>query len=230
MESTESLIQKIHAAFDGNEFPGERWLQGSYEGSEPYEEVGPFEEQRDWRTIDPAFLDAHYSALSYFSEAGFRYFLPAFLIADVQGKLETAEPLFHLISGFYDFTVEMPTSRGTFELKSGGSELVNPRRYGAMTSFDYARYRLSIFTREEASAIVAYLRFKQEHDDEGFDQPRIQSALDLFWLDREKNAPPSGRLEKHLADQAAYLAAVRADHPEFNIGPDGKPVSSPGGL
>lgn len=45
-------------------------------------------------------LDAHYSALSFFSEAAFRFFFPAYLIADLRGELRTADPLFHLTGGF----------------------------------------------------------------------------------------------------------------------------------
>ncbi len=95
---------------------------------------------------------------------------------------------------------------------------MNPRRYGAMTSFDYARYRLSIFTREEASAIVAYLKYKYAHDEDGFEMPGIQAALDLFWSDREQNAPAAASLRRHLADEEEYLAAVLADKPELNPG------------
>jgi hypothetical protein len=77
MGDREVVIGKIRAAFAGNEHPGGRYLQGSFEGCEPYEEVGPFENVEDWRGIDAAFLDGHANALSFFSEAGFRYFLPA---------------------------------------------------------------------------------------------------------------------------------------------------------
>jgi hypothetical protein len=43
MSHRETVIQKFEAAFAGNEFPGARLLQGSFEGCEPYDEVGPFE-------------------------------------------------------------------------------------------------------------------------------------------------------------------------------------------
>ena len=45
-------------------------------------------------------LDAGYDALSFFSEGGFRYFLPANLIADLGKQLQTADPVFHLMNGF----------------------------------------------------------------------------------------------------------------------------------
>jgi hypothetical protein len=94
MSDRETVIGKIEVAFAGNAFPGARFLQGSFEGCEPYDEVGPFEKLEDWRGIEAAFLDGRASALSYFSEAGFRFFLPAYLISDLRGLLYTADPLF----------------------------------------------------------------------------------------------------------------------------------------
>src|SRR5688500_9495509 len=90
MSDEEAVIEEIQTAFAGNRFPGGRFLQGSFEGCEPYEEVGPFETLEDWRGIDADFLDGHANALSFFSEAGFRYFLPAYLVADLRGLLYTA--------------------------------------------------------------------------------------------------------------------------------------------
>ena len=86
MLTSDAVIEKILTAFAGNEHPGARFLQGSFEGCEPYDEVGPFEKLDDWRGIEAGFLDGHASALSFFSEAGFRFFLPAYLISDLRGR------------------------------------------------------------------------------------------------------------------------------------------------
>jgi Family of unknown function (DUF6714) len=153
--TSEAVIEKIQAAFAGNEHPGARFLQGSFEGCEPYDEVGPLEKLEDWQGIEARFLDGHASALSFFSEAGFRFFLPAYLISDLRGLLYTADPLFHLTHGFSDWSTEIPGGDRTLVMRHGKSSLMNPRRYGSMASYDYARYRRSIFTREEADAIVA---------------------------------------------------------------------------
>ena len=77
--AAEGVIQAIHDGFRWSTYPGDAWLQGSTEGCEPFEEVGPFRGRSDWTAIEPAFLDAHYCALSFFSEAGF--FAAAFLAA-----------------------------------------------------------------------------------------------------------------------------------------------------
>ncbi len=61
MSEREVVIEKIKRAFAGNEHPGGRFLQGSFEGCEPYEEIGPFEQEDDWRGIDAGFLDGHAS-------------------------------------------------------------------------------------------------------------------------------------------------------------------------
>lgn len=164
----------------------------------------------DWKGIEAGFLDCHASALSFFSEAGFRYFLPAYLISDLRGRLYTADPLFHLTHGFSDWTSEVPAGDHTLLMKHGRSALLNPRRFGAMTFCDYARYRLSVFTREEASAIVAYLEYKRDSDPDGIDTHVIEAALDSFWLERSQTAPRAESLGEHIAQQEEYLATIRS--------------------
>jgi hypothetical protein len=217
MSAREAVIEEIQRAFAGNAHPGGRFLQGSFEGSEPYEEVGPFEKEEDWRGIDAGFLDGHANALSFFSEAGFRYFLPAYLISDLRGQLQTADPLFHLTHGFSDWTTEVPSGERTFVIRHGRSAFINPRRYGAMTSYDYARWRLSVFTREEAKAIVAYLEFKRDLDPDVIDRTAIDTALKSFWLERARTAPEARSLEQQLAEQKEYLSAI-SPHLEESTG------------
>ena len=77
-----------------------------------------------------------------------------------------------------------------------------------MTSYDYARWRLSVFTREEANAIVAYLEFKRDLDSDIVDRTAIDAALDSFWLERARTAPQASNLEQHITKQEEYLAAI----------------------
>src|SRR5262245_25648763 len=105
MSDQEAIIAKIQAAFGANDYPGDYYLQGSFDGTEPEDEVGPFRGKQVWGEIEPDFLDAHAAALSFFSEAGLRFFLPAYLVADLRDQLSTADPLFHLIHGFFDETM-----------------------------------------------------------------------------------------------------------------------------
>jgi hypothetical protein len=165
--------QLIVAAFASVERPGNWALRGSNEGEEPYLVEREFEDKGDWRTVDPVFLDeapdGFASALSLFSDEAFRYFLPAYLIADLDGRLERVDPAFHLVHGLDDAT------RG---------ENVNPRRYGARTKFEERRHRLSAFTPPEARAIVAYLRYKAEHADLERDRIEIEQAIRNYWSER----------------------------------------------
>ncbi len=209
MSDRQTIIDQIRQAFDGNEYPGDGYLQGGREGCEPFEEVGPFVGRADWRNLEPEFLDGHCTALSFFSEAGFRFFLPAYLIADLQGQLLTADPVFHLTHGFYDITVESRVTERVFLLKTGKSKLLNPRRYGAMTFNDYALYRLSVFTREEAAAIVAYLQFRIAAGTTA-EKEQIEAALAAFWQERSRAAPTAEDLQQHLTEGKAYVEAVMA--------------------
>lgn len=211
MNDKEAVIKAIREAFDQNEYPGDKFLQGSFEGEEPYEVIEPFKGRTDWQTISAALLDTHYSALNFFSEAGLRFFLPAYLIADVQDELQTAEPLFLLVHGFSDVSVEHLTKTRVFVRKTGKTAFINPRRYGAMTFYDYARYHLSIFTREEAQAIVAYLRYKRDADPYHLHREAIETALNLYWLERAAHAPTAESLKQHLSEEAEYLITITSE-------------------
>jgi hypothetical protein len=208
----ETVIEQIQSAFGANPYPGDRFLQGSLEGCEPFEEVGAFVGKTDWTQLNAAMLDQHYCALGFFSEAGFRFFLPAYLIADLRGQLQTADPVFHLTHGFVSTSIDVPVASKMFRRSTGGEVLLNPRRYGAMTWADYARQRLSVFPREEAQAIVVYLRWRRERNDSDFDRPQIDAALDKFWAHRAANAPTRASLEAHLHAEYEFAAALRQKH------------------
>jgi hypothetical protein len=205
MTDKDAAIAEIHRAFGTNEYPGDDYLLGSREGSEPFEQVNPFKDRRDWTTIDADFLDAHYAALSFFSEAGFRFYLPAYLIADVRRELKRADPLFPLTHGFSDATVDVPVGSRTFRRVIGRSRLMNPRRYGAMTFHEHARFRLSVFTREEAQAIVEYLRYRKAVGE--IDRPLIDAALDAYWLERARGAPSALDLTRYLDEEDEFFRA-----------------------
>jgi hypothetical protein len=209
MNDKEPLIETILSVFGRISYPGDAYLQGSFDGDEPFEEIGAFKGRTHWQDLESDFLDAHYSALSFFSMAGLRFFLPAYLVADLKDQLKTADPLFILTHGFSDLTIEEHIQGRNLEIKIGRSQLINPRRYGAASFFDYNRYRLSVFTREEAAAIVAYLKYKRLVVSVDFEKESIQAALDDFWLERARLAPTSKDLSQFIKRQEEYLAAHR---------------------
>ncbi len=83
------LIETIRDAFEKQPYPGDDQLCGSEYGDEPAEYALEFR-GLDWRTLHPRFLSYHSAALSFFTDAAFAYFLPAFLIADVCGEAGSA--------------------------------------------------------------------------------------------------------------------------------------------
>jgi hypothetical protein len=208
VRSADDVIEIIHGAFDPADHPGDRWLQGSFEGCEPYEEAEAFKGLHDWRTLEPAFLDLHYTALSFFSEAGFRYYIPAYIVAAVRDQLQTADPIFHLTHGFEDFDTTIDVAGETFVRSSGRTRLINPLRYGAMTTFDYARQRLSVFCREEAAAILAYLEFVRADPAHEFSYDAIDRAIADFWQARAIEAPDRDALQRHNAEERRFTEAI----------------------
>ena len=216
MDTPEAVIDVIRRAFATTERPPDAYLTNGGDGCEPEESVAPFR-GLEWSGLESAMLDANYTALSFFSEGAFRYFVPAFMVADVRDELRTADPVFHLTHGLapsFESTIE--AGGRSWRRRTGGETLLNPRRYGATTWRDYARFRLSAFSREEAAAIVVYLRWRRTRDE--FPQD-IDAALEGFWLERAERAPTSAELAAHVAEELAYMAAapwrqIRPQQPE----------------
>jgi hypothetical protein len=169
--TAEAIEAEIRQAFAGNERPGNWALRGSNEGEEPYLVEKDFADKPDWRGLDAAFLDqapaGFASALSFFSDEAFRYFLPAYLIADLKGELQRADPDFLLGRGLEDATRAKPH---------------NPRRFGDRSWRDAVGHRLGTFTPAESRAIVSYLRFKAATDE--FSRRNIEEAIAAFWAER----------------------------------------------
>ena len=164
MRSAEKVKDQIREAFASVPYPGETRLRGSDESDEPFAVERDFRGKGDWRTLDPQFIDRSpdglASALSMFSDEAFRFYLPAFMIADLDGRLKFSDPVFHLTHGLDD---------------ASWSERINPRRYRDETWSEYAAERFARFTLEEAAAIVAFLTLRAEQN--ALDRERIDQAL-----------------------------------------------------
>jgi len=168
----------VREAFAQAEYPGDWCLRGSNEGDEPYFVEQEFRGKDDWQSLAPDFLDqapdGYASALSFLSDEAFRFYLPAYLIADLEGRLQRADPVFYLCFGLDD------GSQG---------ERVNPRRFGERTWSDECRHKFAIFTRAEAAAIAAYLHFRWECEELPEARDRIAQALRNYWTPRSATVP-----------------------------------------
>ncbi len=171
MNDHKLLKAQIRKAFSIVEYPGDWCLVGSTEGEEPVILKEEFMGKNDWEALPASFLDqapdGFGSALSFFSDEAFRFYLPAYLIADIDGLLEKHSPVFHLT---HSFTNEQKDKK------------LNPKRYGERTWFESARHKFSVFNKEQVSSIISYLKFKKERD--AFGANEIGEALKNYWFER----------------------------------------------
>lgn len=65
MKCKQEVIEQIERAFGANPYPGDNFLQGSYEACEAYEEIQVFIGKTDRRKLDSELLDGHYFALTF---------------------------------------------------------------------------------------------------------------------------------------------------------------------
>ena len=173
-QRAEEVKVAIRSAFAAVEYPGDWCLRGSSEGNEPYLLEEQFKGKTDWAALEASFIDqapaGYGSALSFFSDEAFHFYLPAYLIADVDGKLRQHDPAFHLTHGLDDVT---------------RNAKINPGRYGERTWFDAKRYKFAMFSRAEAAAIVAYLKLRRDTDE--INRSEIDQALTSYWNGRARN-------------------------------------------
>jgi hypothetical protein len=162
------LIAGIEAAFRAVEHPGDWNLTDSLQGDEPLLLVQVFKGKHFWSELDAAFLDqapdGYGSALSFFSIAAFRFYLPAYMICDVKGALPHLNVAFHLTHGL---------------LSEDKDKKVNERLYGQRTLRDDAMHRFSVFDRSQSATIADYLHFKAVADP--CSRRDVEEALANFW-------------------------------------------------
>lgn len=150
------LCAEIRAAFAATPYPGDDQLCGSEQGDEPAEYALELRGVR-WQLAHPELLARCYAALSFLSDPGFRYFLPAFMRSDLLDYESNANPVFNLTHGL-------------------------TRRYPQWDLFNWRSYavnRFQAFTRAERLAIVHYLEYRAAVDD--YDAPSVQAALENYW-------------------------------------------------
>jgi uncharacterized protein DUF6714 len=107
MADIEKLKDQIRTAFASVRYPGDKKLRGSDQTDEPFAVEHEFYGKSDWRVLSPEFIDRAPkglgTALAWFSDAAFRFYLPAYLMADLDGKLERSEPRTYLTDHFERF-------------------------------------------------------------------------------------------------------------------------------
>ena len=170
MTPENELKETIAKAFAGVQFPGGR-LSNSNFGDEPLLLEREFLGKSDWRALTPEFLDqapdGYASALSFFSDKAFRFYIPAYMIAAIDQRLERVDPEFHLWHGLTNNTKD---------------EVINERLYGKETWFNHKKKKFSLFDPPQADAIIAYLRLCK-----GDSKNReIEQALNNYWLIRDR--------------------------------------------
>ena len=172
MNTAESLKDQIRKAFVHAAYPGDEHLRRSNQGDEPYLLQEEFKGKTDWRSLKARFVDqapnGFGTALSFFSSEAFRFYLPAYLIADIDDALMQSDPVFHLCYGLDNYSKD---------------KRVNPRLYGNQTWFELKPQQFAVFNEQEASAIETYLCYILESGRPVDTQTKsIKEALNNYWL------------------------------------------------
>jgi hypothetical protein len=165
----EELLAKIEAAFSNVEYPGDDDLTDSPSyGDEPTALIAEFRGKTDWRELSATLLDRACggSALGFFSNAALRFYLPAYLMADVRGGLSLSSP--------------EVTLTWSLTPQSEGERIA--AAWGGGTMGERARRCFDAFDARQVAVVIDYLAWKLERLG-GYD-PCITQALEDYWLKR----------------------------------------------
>ncbi len=170
LASAETLIADIHRVFPAkrDRFIGEL-VNGAYE--EQLAVARAFADKDDWTKIDPDWLnlvpEGLGSALSFLSAAALRFYLPAYLLADIYLKLtKVSHPVFNLTHGFGEVDLDRPSKVSEAEF------------WKAQTKSIWAD-----LDNEQVNVIVNYLEWAALWDD--YKAEEIQPALREYWYPRQ---------------------------------------------
>jgi hypothetical protein len=170
MSDPKTLLSEITAAFPARRPAALEPIVNSSEGDEPALTAAAFADKNDWTTLDWKWLDeaadGWASALSFLSDTAVCFYIPAYMLADVNGALERVDPVFHLTHGF-----------------DGSSSRERVWADRSSTWAEYATNRWSSLTEAQANAVVHYLEWRLSRGD-SFDGPIIGEALRSFWYRR----------------------------------------------
>ncbi len=167
MITKNELIRKIEFAFSEEKYPGDDNLVILSYGEEPELVKNHFRGHNNWKILPDAFIDFD-GALSYLSDNAFRFYIAAFLIADLNGKLDYNDPVVRLC---------WPLTPQTELMKVA-------KIYGGETIAERAKKNFDAFSSEQTSAIVSYLNWRRVQDENNY---IIEQAIKNYWLPREKS-------------------------------------------
>ena len=168
MSDVEQLLARVERAFRGVPHPDDDGLTDCTYGHEPEALRSSFSGKTDWRALDATFLnralDGSGGALALFSDRAFRFYLPAYIVADIQGRLEHDFPASCLCAGV--------------TAQDEGKRLA--KAWGGGTMGERARRRFGLFDEEQRACVVAYLWWKLGVD--ACEALTIEQALETYWL------------------------------------------------
>lgn len=107
----DDLGEETRKSFQGAAYPADDNLRNSSEGTEPFVLEEEFKGKDAWQELTPEFLDrapgGFSSALSFFSPEAFRFYLPAYLPADLSQELKSTDVTYYLTHGLTDPTRDL---------------------------------------------------------------------------------------------------------------------------
>ncbi|NIJ20807.1 hypothetical protein FHS95_002499 [Sphingomonas naasensis] len=167
---TDTIIAELVNAFPAIRPARFPLLVNSVSGDEPRAVQTDFADKDDWTKLRSEWLDTSPNglgtALCFLSDEAIRFYIPAYLVADLIGSLRCVDPVDTLVHGLES---------------TSHDQKIWPRKDATWTESAHARW--GGLTQLQAMAIVHYLEWRAGRDTLGVDRG-ISEALTCYWYGR----------------------------------------------
>lgn len=166
MTNPSELLLAIHEVFPARRPKGLALATRGVD-IEPIQARREFIDKDDWTLLNDQWLDKNGILYLFLSKEAQRFYLPAFLTADIRTGLQSFDPRWHLI----DWLVAPD------RLKPVGGWFKDPK-----SPFEHGLECWTPLAPNQASVVVEYLRWKAALDPELPSSMRTEDALEMYWL------------------------------------------------
>ena len=188
------LIKTIKMAFIEEKYPGDHDIV--YDNSGQYLDV---EETRQnfsgklWHELDNDFLFYNRDGLFFFSKNGFKYYLPAFMIAAIKDFNEIDE-----VPDIVIGQLLLPDRDEMLSFYGGLSQKHEDYKKMMLKNFDnhFKECQETFFKRvnefniEQCKAIKLFLEYMEKYTDELYESHNPKTCLERYWKKYEKSTTP----------------------------------------
>jgi hypothetical protein len=183
------LIKNIRNAFISEEYPGDSNLASNNASVYPeYENLKNKFKGKQWYELENEFIFNEKDSLFFLSKKGFKYFIPAFMIASIE-EFDEMDDLPNIVIGKFTLPADIDDIILANKIKLSNMDWQNPEKLSDFFQstlkeknkqiHTFIEYMIE-FNKEQCKSIRDFLEYMVKYSDELYNDPQI--TIDRYWF------------------------------------------------